>query len=67
MLGEQLPPHVHMPILDSGQLAVQIGATRIVLGIREFTIEVRRVSLVFEVVEPVSGGAWHGSGCHAGS
>ena len=56
VLGQQLPPHLHVAVLDLGQLPVQVGPAGIALGLGQLPVEERRVGLVLEVVEPSVGG-----------
>ena len=57
LLGQQLPPHVHVPVLDLGQLRYRSARPGVGLGPGQLPVEEGGVGLVGEVVEPVGGGA----------
>ena len=55
ILGQEGPPELDVPVLDRGQLLIQLGLTPIRLEPGQLPIQVGRVSFVFEVVEPGGG------------
>ena len=63
VLGQELPPHLHVTVLDRGQLPVQRGLALVPLGLGQLAVQERGVGLVLQVVEPdVRGGGDGGMG-----
>ena len=63
VLGQELPPHLDVAILDRGELAIEVGLVRVPLGLGQLAIQEGRVGLVTQVVQPDVGG---GGGGHGG-
>jgi hypothetical protein len=56
VLGEESEPDLDVAVLDGRQLAVDVGSSRVLLGIGEGAVEEGRVGFITEVVEPCGGG-----------
>jgi hypothetical protein len=59
ILGQQLAPHLYVPILNRSQLSIDLGPPRVPFSPRQLPVQEGRVGLVFQVVEPI---VWRGSG-----
>jgi hypothetical protein len=67
VLSQQPAPHLYVPVFDLGQAAIEVFLFGIRLGVRQQSVEVRRVGLVLPMVlEGVEVGRSGGVGRHAG-